>query len=142
MTPEQLVQSMLRTWTDDALDVARTLVTPDATVWLASAPLDATSTLNPGRDMPAGRWFDLLQAVLDQIPDGLEVVVHRMAHSGGWVAAEVESRGALVDGRVYNMRYTFWFEVRDGLISHIRQYFDTEYGQQFFLRIADEGSAG
>jgi ketosteroid isomerase-like protein len=132
-----VVAAMFDSWTANDLDRARVLLAPGATAWLASVPTGGDSTVNPGRAIPADRWLDLLQGVLDQIPEGLQVVVHRQLTDGAWVAAEVESRGSLTDGRLYNMRYTFWFELHDGRIRQIRQYFDTEYGAQFFLRVAE-----
>jgi ketosteroid isomerase-like protein len=132
-----VVAAMFESWTANDLHRARALLAPDATAWLASVPGGTDSTVNPGRAIPAGRWLDLLQGVLDQIPEGLQVIVHRQLTDGEWVAAEVESRGTLTDGRLYNMRYTFWFELHDGRIHQIRQYFDTEYGRQFFLRVAE-----
>jgi ketosteroid isomerase-like protein len=133
------VAAMFESWSANDLERARGLLAPGAEAWLASAPGGSDTTANPGRAMAATRWLDLLQGVLDQLPGGLQVIVHRRVGDGEWVAAEVESRGTLTDGRLYNMRYTFWFEVHDGRIHQLRQYFDTDYGRQFFLRVAETG---
>ncbi len=129
---------MFRCWSINDLATARTLIADDAQAWTADTAGASGREPNTGRSFTLSRWLDLLQVVLDLIPGGLEVVVHRMIADGGWVAAEIESRGELVDGRIYNMRYTFWFDVRAGRIHQLKQYFDTRYGEQFFVDIADQ----
>ena len=34
--------------------------------------------------------------------------------------------------------HTFWFEIQDGKVAQIRQYFDTAYGKAFFLPLMSE----
>lgn len=125
--------AMLRTWADNDLQRARTLIADDSTAWLAHAAGAQGAEPNRGTSFSLERWLDLLQGVLDLMPTGLQVIVHRMIAEGEWVAADVESVGSLRNGRVYNMRYTFWFRIRDGKIHELKQFFDTRYGEQFFL---------
>lgn len=126
-----LVTSLFETWTTNDLARACTLVDEDGPAWLAHAAGAHDAEPNLGTELTLRRWISLLQGVLDQMPEGLQVLVHRMVCEGEWVVAEVESRGALTDGRVYK-HYTFWFEVQDGVIRGLRQFFDTKYGEQFF----------
>ena len=46
---------------------------------------------------------------------------------------ETESYSKLTNGRVYDNRYHFLFEVRDGQIKRIREYLDTEHARAVFL---------
>ena len=46
---------------------------------------------------------------------------------GERVAMEAESYGELTNGRVYNQHYHFVFEFRDGKISAVREYLDTQH---------------
>jgi uncharacterized protein len=43
------------------------------------------------------------------------------------VALEVESDGELLNGRRYNQQYHFLLTVREGKISAVREYLDTQH---------------
>lgn len=137
-TPEAVARHFIASLADDDLASARDLLAAGATAWLASAPPGATPGRHAGRSFPATRWLDLLQVVLDQVDGRLELLVHDVIADDRRAVLEVESHGPLADGRTYTMRYCFWFEVDDGRIAALRQYFDTDHGRQFFLRIDDE----
>lgn len=130
---KEVALAMLQSWTEDELGKSRLLIHPGATAWLAHAAGAMGSEPNTGTEFGLDRWLDLLEGSIENMPNGLEIIVHRIIAEGQWVSADVESRGELVDGRVYNMRYTFWFQVIDGRIHHLKQFFDTKYGEQFFL---------
>lgn len=130
---KEVAAAMFGTWADADFARARTLIAGGAVAWLAHAAGAAGAEPNRGTSFGLDRWLDLLEGVVAMMPSGLEVIVHRMIAEDEWVTADVESVGPLADGRVYNMRYTFWFHVRDGKIVELRQFFDTRYGEQFFL---------
>ncbi len=46
---------------------------------------------------------------------------------GDQVAVEAESWGELKNGRVYNQEYHFLITLRDGKISAVREYLDTQH---------------
>ncbi len=52
---------------------------------------------------------------------------------GDRAAVETESYAELHNGRVYNNRYHFVFTVRDGKISGIKEYLDTEHTRAVFV---------
>jgi ketosteroid isomerase-like protein len=52
---------------------------------------------------------------------------------GSRVAVETESYSELNNGRVYNNQYHFVFEIRDGKITSIREYLDTQHTHSVFL---------
>ncbi|WP_209121016.1 nuclear transport factor 2 family protein [Alkalihalobacillus sp. BA299] len=131
--PKEVALAMLQSWSEEGLGQSRSLIHPGSTAWLAHAAGATGSESNTGTEFGIDRWLDLLAGSIDSMPNGLKIIVHRIIAEDQWVSAEVESRGELTDGRVYNMRYTFWFQVIDGRIYHMKQYFDTKYGEQFFL---------
>jgi ketosteroid isomerase-like protein len=56
------------------------------------------------------------------------------------VAVEARGEGVLADGTVYAPSYAQFFEVRDGLITSMREYIDTEYvGATFRLPLKKGG---
>ena len=64
--------------------------------------------MHGGTTFPLVRWLQLLEEALAGMPEGIELIIHRLIAEGEWAVAEVESRGYLSDGRLYNMPYTFW----------------------------------
>lgn len=130
---KDVARAMMRSWETGDFDESRSLIADGSTAWLAHAGGAAGAEPNSGTSFTLLRWIDLLEGVVREMPSGLSVTAHRLIAEDNWVAADVESRGELADGRVYNMRYTFWFDVRDGLVHQLKQFFDTKYGEQFFL---------
>ncbi|MGW4481678.1 nuclear transport factor 2 family protein [Rhodococcus triatomae] len=130
---KDIARDMMQCWENGDFDRARSLVADGATAWLAHADGATGAQPNGGTSMSLIRWLELLDGVVREMPRGLAVTTHRMIAEGDWVAADVESVGETDDGRVYNMRYTFWFEVRSDRIHRLKQFFDTKYGEQFFL---------
>jgi ketosteroid isomerase-like protein len=108
-----------------ANDVAGALacLTDDATWWIAGKPgVTPTSGMNDRRKL--ARLFDNMMA---QLKDGLQMTVKGIIAEGDRVAVEVESRGELKNGRVYNNEYHFVLTFRDGKISAVREYLDTQH---------------
>jgi ketosteroid isomerase-like protein len=131
---KDVANAMFRTWADNDFARARALIAAGSTAWLAHAASAQGAQPNSGTSFGLDRWLDLLEGIVKVMPQGLEMTVHRMIAEDEWVAADVESVGPLPDGRVYNMRYTFWLHIRDGQVHELRQFFDTKYGEQFFLQ--------
>ncbi len=52
---------------------------------------------------------------------------------GERVAVETESYAELTNGRVYNNLYHFVFTVRDGKISSVKEFLDTEHATAIFV---------
>ena len=53
---------------------------------------------------------------------------------GSKVALEVESRGELTNGRIYDQRYHFLIELRDGKICAVREYLDTQHAHSVWFQ--------
>lgn len=109
----------------DANDIAGVLDTmaDDATFWIAGKPGSSpTAGLRTKTEM-AG----IFRRMLRQMPHGLRMTVKGSIAEGDQVALEVESRGELLDGRVYNQEYHALMTIREGKIAAVREYMDTQH---------------
>jgi ketosteroid isomerase-like protein len=60
-------------------------------------------------------------------PEGLAFRTHKLAADGDWVALDMESRGRHVSGKLYNNRYTYWIQIRDGKFLRLEEHLDTQH---------------
>jgi uncharacterized protein len=108
-----------------AKDIAGALETlsDDATWWISGKPavLPAAGVYN--KEKIAGLFYRMA----DQLVNGLEMTVKGMIAEGDKVAVEVESYGELRNGTVYNNEYHMLMTIRDGQISEVREYLDTQH---------------
>jgi uncharacterized protein len=108
--------------TNDAAG-ALEMMTDDVTWWIAGKP----------EHLPAAGSYDkqqatqLLHNMVSQLPNGIMMTVKSLIAEGDQVAAEVEGYGELLNGRVYHQQYHFRLTVRDGKISGIKEYLDTQH---------------
>jgi ketosteroid isomerase-like protein len=65
--------------------------------------------------------------MLERLKSGLALTVKGAVAEGDKVALEVESEGELTNGNVYRQQYHFLLELRDGKISAVREYLDTQH---------------
>jgi ketosteroid isomerase-like protein len=102
---------------------------------LAMMTGDATWKI-PGRrpEMPTAGVLSkdkiarVFYAMLGELKDGrLKMKVKGAIAEGDQVAVEAESWGELKNGRVYNQEYHFLITLRDGKISAVREYLDTQH---------------
>jgi uncharacterized protein len=108
-----------------ASDVAGALglMTDDATWWIAGKPGQLPAAGTHSKEQMA-RLFDNM---VGQLPNGIKMTVKGIIAEGDKVALEVESYGELRNGRVYNQEYHFLLTIRDGSISAVREYLDTQH---------------
>jgi ketosteroid isomerase-like protein len=99
------------------------MLADDVSWWSAGKPdlVPVTGVRNKER---IARVFN---GMLAQLKNGLEMAVKGMTAEGDKVAVEVESRGELQNGRVYNNEYHFLMTLRDGKISAVKEYYDTHH---------------
>jgi len=126
-------ETVVRTFFDllnaEDLESVRALLTEDA-AWLPQA-----------RDMPGAGEYRGRNVIVDQFlrpiralfaPGSPSNRVLSMASNGALVLVETHGSGHLSDGRPYDNRYAWAFEVRDGKVAMIREYLDSYYIVRLF----------
>jgi len=107
----------------------RALLTEDA-AWIPQA-----------RDMPGAGDYRGRDVIVDQFlkpirglfaPGSPSNRILSMASNGALVLVETHGTGHLRDGRPYDNRYAWAFEVRAGKIEMIREYLDSYYIVRLF----------
>lgn len=116
----------------------------DALVRADRQPLfDAMADEVTWRWMGTSRWsksFEGKQAVLgelfggvdESLSDSYSVQVHKVLADGDHVVVEHTGSNATPDGRQYNNNYCWIFAFKDGLITEIREYMDTQLVTETF----------
>jgi ketosteroid isomerase-like protein len=82
--------------------------------------------------MPAGEKCDLLRGLPERFPGGCRQHVRRAFAGGDLAVFEVEGDGSFLGERPYRNRYCFVVEVRDGLVTAVREYLDTAHSAAVF----------
>ncbi|OQS13452.1 hypothetical protein B0T36_19860 [Nocardia donostiensis] len=116
----------------------------DALVHADRKPLfDAMADEVTWRWMGTSQWsksFEGKQAVLgelfggvdESLSDSYSVQVHKILADGDHVVVEHTGSNATPDGRQYNNNYCWIFAFKDGLITEIREYMDTQLVSETF----------
>lgn len=108
-----------------ASDIAGALetMTDDATWWIAGKPDSLPAAGLHSKEQIARVFHNMTR----ELPNGLRMTVKSLIAEGDKVAVEVESYGELRNGRVYNQEYHMLLTIRDGKISSVREYLDTQH---------------
>lgn len=108
-----------------ANDIAGALATmsDDATWWIAGKRDELPAAGTHSKEQIA----KLFHNMAGQLKAGLKMTVRSMIGEGERVAVEVESYGELNNGRIYNQEYHMLMTIRDGKISAVREYLDTQH---------------
>jgi len=108
-----------------ANDIAGALDTmaEDASWWIAGKP-GSTPVAGIQSKTQIARIF---YRMVEQATDGLRMTVKGMTAEADRVALEIESYGKLENGRIYNQEYHTLMVIRDGKISAVREYLDTQH---------------
>jgi ketosteroid isomerase-like protein len=126
---------------NDADAIALT-VNPAGTWWVDSG-LDRQAGVlgnDPGADrgwplhatMNMGEKVELLRGIRTRFPDGVRQIAWHSFSAGPYVLIEVDGYGVNTLDRVYQNRYAFVIEVRDGKVLHVREYLDTHHSAHTF----------
>ena len=111
------------------LEAVRALLTDDA-AWLPQA-----------RDMPGAGEYRGRNVIVDDFLRPIRGLfatgspsnrIVSMASNGSLVLVETHGTGHLQDGRPYDNRYAWAFELRDDKIAVIREYLDSHYIVRLF----------
>jgi uncharacterized protein len=129
MQSETAVQKFFELLNAEDLEGLRSLLTEDA-AWIPQA-----------RDMPGAGEYRGRDVIVDQFlrpirglfaPGSPSNRILSMASNGALVLVETHGTGHLKDGRPYDNRYAWAFEVRSGKIAMIREYLDSNYIVRLF----------
>jgi len=121
---EAVVQTFFQRLNAADLEGIRALLTEDA-AWLPQA-----------RDMPGAGEYRGRDVVVDDFLKPIRGLFAKgspsnrilsMASNGALVLVETHGTGRLADGRPYDNRYAWAFEVRGGQVAVIREYLDSYY---------------
>ena len=112
------------------IDGVLALMTDDAT-WRIPGKKELTPTAGVYTKERIGRLF---QRMLDNLSTGLRMTVLSSIAERDRVALEVISSGDLKNGRLYRQEYHFLMEFRDGKISAVREYLDTQHAHEVWIR--------
>jgi ketosteroid isomerase-like protein len=111
------------------LEGVRALLTPDA-AWIPQARDIPGAGEYRGRDVIVDGF---LRPVRGLFADGSpHNRILSMASNGSVVLAESHGTGHLKDGRPYDNRYAWAFEIRDGKVAEVREYLDSHYIARLF----------
>jgi hypothetical protein len=114
------------------IDGVLALMTDDAT-WHIPGKKELTPTAGVYSKERIGRLF---RRMLDNLTTGLRMTVLSSIAERDRVALEVTSSGDLKNGRLYRQEYHFLMEFRDGKISAVREYLDTQHAHDVWIRNA------
>jgi ketosteroid isomerase-like protein len=126
---ETAVQKFFELLNAEDLEGLRSLLTEDA-AWIPQA-----------RDMPGAGEYRGRDVIVDQFlkpirglfaPGSPRNRILSMASNGALVLVETHGTGHLKDGRAYDNRYAWAFEVRSSKIAMIREYLDSNYIVRLF----------
>lgn len=123
---KRLVRDFLGHYAAGRYADALAMLAEDARWWLPGHP----------EEFPAAGWVDKptverrLAANLELLPGGIAITTGAVTAEDDRVAVEAESRGTLIDGRLYHNRYHFLFVIRDGRIVVVKEYLDTLHARE------------
>jgi uncharacterized protein len=124
-----IVRRFWETFSAGRLDEALSLMSDDATWWIAGNPkkfaLAGTKT--------KAEFRALVEELSKLAPGGLHVTPKAFTAEGDRVAVEAVSHAELSNGRVYANEYHFLIEVREGKIRSVREYLDTMHTKEIFV---------
>lgn len=102
-------------------------------------PFSESGSTEPGgfrRYVGAGEVIEFWMATTANGPKSLGAEDVELSITGDGSRVFIEQRGNMVltDGRPYRNRYVFRFSIRDGRISHVREYFNPVIAAYAFKR--------
>ena len=126
---ETVVRKFFELLNAEDLEGVRALLSEDA-AWIPQA-----------RDMPGAGEYRGRNVIVDTFLKAIRAMfapgspsnrIVSMASNGELVLVETHGTGHLKDGRPYDNRYAWAFEIRDGKVAMIREYLDSYYIVRLF----------
>jgi uncharacterized protein len=87
---------------------------------------DMTAWTTTSGTSPKERYLAGVRILQSLFPGGLTYTVDALTAEEDRVAAEVQSRGTLVNGASFHNTYVFTFRIRDGRIASLAEHFDPQ----------------
>jgi ketosteroid isomerase-like protein len=105
------------------VEAVRELYAEDFELWTAGTlPFSGTSN--------KAQALEGMRGILSIFPEGLDFSIDAMTAEGERVAVEAKSEGVHTSGARYHNRYHFLLVVRDGRITELKEYLDTEHARE------------
>lgn len=124
-----LVNAYFRHFTAGRYDEALDMLAPDATVWICGKP----DRFALGGVRNKAQFSEQVRGVTNAVPKGLTLHPTRLIAEGEWVVAEADVSGISANGRTYDNKYVFMFEIEDGRFKTLKEYLDTMHAKETFL---------
>ena len=101
------------------------------TQWFLDNYADDVLVWTMGNTLISGKYdkaqvAGFADSIFDAFPNGIKFTIHGMVAEGDTVAIETESFGEHVSGKRYNNFYHMLVRFRDGKITLLKEYLDTE----------------
>ena len=101
------------------------------TQWFLDNYADDVLVWTMGNTLISGKYdkaqvAGFADSIFDAFPNGIKFTIHGMVAEGDTVAMETESFGEHVSGKRYNNFYHMLVRFRDGKITLLKEYLDTE----------------
>jgi uncharacterized protein len=101
------------------------------TQWFLDNYADDVLVWTMGNTLISGKYnkaqvAGFADSIFDVFPDGIKFTIHGMVAEGDTVAMETESYGVHVSGKPYNNFYHMVVKFRNGQITLLKEYLDTE----------------
>ena len=126
---EALVRNFFAKLNAEDLEGIRAMLT-DTAAWLPQAKDMPGAGSYRGRDVIVDEFLRPIRGLFERGSPSNEIL--SLAASGSLVLVETHGTGKLKDGRPYDNRYAWAFEIRDGKIAEIREYLDSYYIVRLF----------
>ncbi len=123
-TSEQVVRRFFALLNAEDLEGIRSLLTEDA-AWLPMAKDMPGAGEYRGRDVIVDEFLKPIRGLFAKGSPSNRIV--SLAANGSLVLVETHGTGQLKDGRPYDNRYAWGFEIRDGRVAELREYLDSHY---------------
>ena len=128
----ELAVELFERFTRSDIDGVLGMMTEDAT-WLVPGKRELSPAAGLYDKRKIGKLF---HTMLGRLKNGLKMTVKSAIAEGDKVALEAESAGDLTNGNLYRQQYHFLIEFRDGKISAVREYLDTQHAHDVWIREA------
>jgi len=125
----QIVRDFFAAMTNGTLTAG--MFTADMTAW-------TTTSGESSRD----RYLAGVTRLQSLFPAGLTYTVDSLTAEGDRVAAEVHSKGTLLDGKTFHNTYVFMFRIRDERIAGVAEHFNPQPVRDLILPLVQAPGGG